>query len=86
MQTQPQFYDTPKLVISGSVFEEELTKALALGAAGCFSKPNGIMPLVELVRQWKEAYLDKAAALRLAHKTASHLVANPLVNFSAKYG
>jgi CheY-like chemotaxis protein len=86
LQTQPQFRDTTKLVISGSVFEEELTKSLALGAAGCFRKPHGITPLVELVRQWKEAYLDKAVAAQFVGNTARELVRDPLANFSSKVG
>lgn len=86
LQTQPQFCHTPKLVISGSVFKDEFTKAVALGAVGCFLKPNGIPALVDLVRYWKHAYLDKQPALRVAEKTAPRLVHDPLANFSAKYG
>lgn len=60
LQNQPRFRDMPKLVISASVFAEDLDKALVLGATACFTKPHGIGLLVELVRQWKEGYLERA--------------------------
>jgi hypothetical protein len=68
------------------VSEEELTKSLALGAAACFSKPNGITELVDLVRQWKGTYIDASPAPQFARETVSASVLQPLGNFSAKYG
>jgi len=59
LQGQPRFRETPKLVISSSVLEEDLAKSLLLGATAYFVKPNGLSALTALVRQWKETYLEK---------------------------
>ena len=60
LQTQPQFRDLPKLVISSSVLEEDLAKSLLLGATAYFTKPTGLHALAELVSQWKRNYLQTA--------------------------
>jgi CheY-like chemotaxis protein len=85
LQTQPQFCEMPKLVISGSAFEEELTRSLALGAVACYLKPDGITPLVDLVRRWKEAYLEKAAG-QIAARTARELVLAQFANYRQEMG
>jgi CheY-like chemotaxis protein len=59
LQTQPQFHDLPKLVISSSVLEEDLAKSLLLGATAYFTKPDGLGALVHLVKRWKKDYLEK---------------------------
>ena len=58
LQTHPYFKDTPKLVISSSVLEDDLAKSLPLGATAYFIKPTDHHDLVELVRQWKKTYLE----------------------------
>ena len=60
IQTQPQFNEVPKLMLSSSVLEEDLKKSLELGATAYFVKPNQFSKLVQLVRKWKELYLDGA--------------------------
>lgn len=59
LQTRPHFQDMPKIVLSGSVLEEDLAKSLLLGATAYFTKPTGLGELVALVRTWKTAYLDR---------------------------
>ena len=58
LQTQPQFRRVPKLMLSSSVLEQDLKKSLELGATAYFVKPNNYKALVELVRKWKELYLE----------------------------
>lgn len=58
LRSQPRLRDTPKLVISASVFEEDFARAMMLGATACFTKPNGISSLVALACQWQENYLE----------------------------
>lgn len=62
LQTQPHLWTVPKLVISSSVLEEDLAKSLLLGATAYFTKPHSLGALVSLVRQWKQAYLEKKSA------------------------
>lgn len=58
LQTRPRFRDMPKLVMSGSILEEDLAKSLMLGATAYFTKPNGLGELVTMVRAWKSSYLE----------------------------
>jgi CheY-like chemotaxis protein len=58
LQTQPRFRQIPKLMLSSSVLEEDLQKSLELGATAYFVKPNHFGELVQLVRKWKQLYLD----------------------------
>jgi len=60
LQTQPQLHSIPKLVLSSSVLEEDERKSLELGATAYFVKPNNYKGLVQLVRKWKELYLEAA--------------------------
>ena len=60
IQTQPQLRPIPKLIFSSSVLEEDQQKSLELGATAYFVKPNNYTSLVELVRKWRQLYLDKA--------------------------
>jgi len=60
LQTQPQLRSIPKLVLSSSVLEDDERKSLELGATAYFIKPNSYKALVQLVRKWKELYLEPA--------------------------
>src|SRR5512133_3063139 len=40
LQTQPQFKDLPRLVISSSCHEKDLKRSLGLGALAYFTKPS----------------------------------------------
>jgi CheY-like chemotaxis protein len=63
LQARPRFKNVPKIVMSGSVLEEDLAKSLMLGATAYFTKPNGLEELVAMVREWKSAYLENAETL-----------------------
>jgi CheY-like chemotaxis protein len=60
LQTQPQLRPVPKLMLSSSVLEEDLKRSLELGATAYFAKPNNYADLVQLVRKWKQLYLETA--------------------------
>jgi CheY-like chemotaxis protein len=64
LQVHPHFRDVPKLVMSGSVLEEDLAKSLLLGATAYFTKPSALGELVMMVRTWKSAYLESGAGCR----------------------
>jgi CheY-like chemotaxis protein len=57
---QDRFRSVPKIVVSSSVLEKDVTKSLRLGASAYFVKPNSSAELLELVRGWKRTYLEKA--------------------------
>jgi CheY-like chemotaxis protein len=59
LQTQPQFHQIPKLILSSSVLEEDLQKSLQLGATAYLVKPHHFGELVQLVRKWKQRYLGQ---------------------------
>ena len=44
-------HDLPVIIISGSIFEQELETATALGANACLSKPVQIGPLREALNK-----------------------------------
>jgi CheY-like chemotaxis protein len=64
LQTQPSFHAMPKLVISSSILEEDLAKSLQLGATAYFIKPPSFVALVQLVREWKVAFFDRALSTK----------------------
>jgi CheY-like chemotaxis protein len=58
LRTQPQFEAVPRLVISSSILEADVAKSLQLGATAYFVKENTLPELIELVRRWKETFLE----------------------------
>jgi CheY-like chemotaxis protein len=58
LRTEPQFETIPRLVISSSVLEADVAKSLELGATAYFVKRNALPELIELVRGWKETFLE----------------------------
>lgn len=60
LQTQTHLRDVPRLVLSGSVLEEDLSKSLLLGATAYFTKPADPDALLQLVEQWHQTYLENA--------------------------
>lgn len=60
LQTQPHLRDTPRLVLSGSVLDEDLSKSLLLGATAYFTKPVDPDSLVQLIEHWHRTYLENA--------------------------
>jgi CheY-like chemotaxis protein len=60
LQTQPHLRDTPRLVLSGSLLEEDLSKSLLLGATAYFTKPVDPDSLVQLLERWHQTYLENA--------------------------
>lgn len=69
LQTRPAFRDMPKIVMSGSVLEEDLAKSLLLGASAYFTKPNGLGELVKMVKAWKSTYLEGRESERRTSNT-----------------
>jgi DNA-binding response OmpR family regulator len=59
----------PKIVMSGSVLEEDLAKSLLLGASAYFTKPNGLGELVKMVKAWKSTYLEGRESERRTSNT-----------------
>lgn len=58
LQTQPRFHQVPKIAFSSSVLQRDLERCVGLGATTYFAKPNSHAELVELVREWKRAFLQ----------------------------
>jgi CheY-like chemotaxis protein len=60
LQTQPHLRDVPRVVLSGSVLEEDLSKSLLLGATAYFTKPTDPDVLLQILEQWRQTYLESA--------------------------
>jgi CheY-like chemotaxis protein len=61
LRTRPEYEGLPKLVITSSILQADLTKSLLLGAKAYFTKPHGLDTLAGMVGEWKKAYVDKRA-------------------------
>jgi|SRR6266850_1104825 len=63
LQDQPEFAKVPRLVLSNSLIESDVTRAAALGACAFFVKPGQFDELIRTVAEMNEDWITEHCPL-----------------------